>query len=324
MPHAIRFNATGGPEVLSFDEVAVGAPGPGEARVRHTAIGVNYIETYHRSGLYPLTLPSGLGTEAAGVVEAVGAGVDWVAPGDRVAYCTGPLGAYSTERVMPADKLVKLPAAVDDRSAAALMLKGLTVQYLFRQTFPLKGGETILFHAAAGGVGLIACQWARALGVTMIGTVGSDAKAALAREHGCAHTIVYTRENFVERVKEITGGKGVPVVYDGVGKDVFPASLDCLMPRGMYVNFGNASGAVPPFNLLLLSQKGSLYATRPTLAHHAKDRASLAAMAGEMFAMVESGKLRADIGQTFALPDAAEAHRALQGRQTTGATLLLP
>ncbi len=324
MPHAIRFSATGGPEVLSFDAVAVGAPGPGEARVRHTAIGVNYIETYHRSGLYPLTLPSGLGTEAAGVVEAVGAGVDWVAPGDRVAYCTGPLGAYSTERVMPADKLVKLPAAVDDRSAAALMLKGLTVQYLFGQTFPLKGGETILFHAAAGGVGLIACQWARALGVTMIGTVGSDAKAALARDHGCAHTIVYTRENFVDRVREITGGKGVPVVYDGVGKDVFPDSLDCLMPRGMYVNFGNASGAVPPFNLLLLSQKGSLYATRPTLAHHAKDRASLSAMAGEMFAMMAAGKLRADIGQTFALKDAAEAHRALQARQTAGATLLLP
>ena len=324
MPHAIRFSATGGPEVLSFDAVAVGAPGPGEARVRHTAIGVNYIETYHRSGLYPLTLPSGLGTEAAGVVEAVGAGVDWVAPGDRVAYCTGPLGAYSTERVMPADKLVKLPAAVDDRSAAALMLKGLTVQYLFGQTFPLKGGETILFHAAAGGVGLIACQWARALGVTMIGTVGSDAKAALARDHGCTHTIVYTRENFVDRVREITGGKGVPVVYDGVGKDVFPDSLDCLMPRGMYVNFGNASGAVPPFNLLLLSQKGSLYATRPTLAHHAKDRASLSAMAGEMFAMMAAGKLRADIGQTFALKDAAEAHRALQARQTAGATLLLP
>ncbi|MGE5089455.1 MAG: quinone oxidoreductase family protein [Candidatus Levyibacteriota bacterium] len=324
MSHAIRFQATGGPEVLSFEEVAVGAPGPGEARVRHTAIGVNYIETYHRSGLYPLALPSGLGTEAAGVVESVGAGVDWVAPGDRVAYCTGPLGSYSTERVMPADKLVKLPAGVDERSAAALMLKGLTVQYLFRQTFPLKGGETILFHAAAGGVGLIACQWARALGVTMIGTVGSDEKAALARDHGCAHTIVYTRENFVDRVREITGGKGVPVVYDGVGKDVFPASLDCLCQRGMYVNFGNASGPVPPVNLLLLSQKGSLYATRPTLAHHAKDRASLTAMAGEMFAMVEAGKIRADIGQTFALKDAADAHRALQGRQTTGATLLLP
>ncbi|HSQ80312.1 MAG TPA: quinone oxidoreductase [Casimicrobiaceae bacterium] len=324
MSHAIRIHATGGPEVLSFDEIAVGAPGAGEARVRHTAVGVNYLDTYHRSGLYPVTLPSGLGTEAAGVVEAVGAGVDWIAPGDRVAYCTGPLGAYSTERVMPADKLVKLPAAVDDRSAAALMLKGLTVQYLFRQTFPLKGGETILFHAAAGGVGLIACQWARALGVTMIGTVGSDAKAALAREHGCTHTIVYTRENFVDRVKEITGGKGVPVVYDGVGKDTFPASLDCLSRRGMFASFGNASGPIAPFNILLLSQKGSLYATRPTLAHHAVDRASLSAMAGELFAMVEAGKVGAGIGQTFALKDAADAHRALQGRQTTGATLLLP
>ncbi|MHB8493820.1 MAG: quinone oxidoreductase family protein [Casimicrobiaceae bacterium] len=324
MPQAIRFHATGGPEVLSWDEVAVGAPGPGEARVRHTAVGVNYIDAYHRSGLYPLALPSGLGTEAAGTVLAVGEGVNWVAPGDRVAYCTSPLGAYSTERVMPADKLVRLPPAVDDRSAAALMLKGLTVQYLFRQTFPLQAGQTILFHAAAGGVGLIACQWARALGVTMIGTVGSEAKAALAREHGCAHTIVYTRENFVERVKEITGGKGVPVVYDAVGKDTFPQSLDCLMPRGMFVSFGNSSGPIAAFNIGMLAQKGSLYATRPTLFTYAANRASLSSMADEMFAMVESGKLRAEVGQVFALKDAADAHRALQARQTTGATLLLP
>src|SRR5487761_2324110 len=306
MPQAIRFHATGGPEVLSWDEVAVGAPGPGEARVRHTAVGVNYIDTYHRSGLYPMVLPSGLGTEAAGTVLAVGEGVNWVAPGDRVAYCTAPLGAYSTERVVPADKLVRLPAAVDDRSAAALMLKGLT----------------ILYHAAAGGVGLIACQWARALGVTMIGTVGSEAKAALAREHGCAHTIVYTRENFVERVKEITGGKGVPVVYDAVGKDTFPQSLDCLMPRGMFVSFGNSSGPIAAFNIGMLAQKGSLYATRPTLFTYAANRASLSSMADEMFAMVESGKLRAEVGQVFALKDAADAHRALQARQTTGATLL--
>ncbi len=324
MPHAIRFHTTGGPEVLAFEEVAVGAPGPGEARVRNTAIGVNYIDTYHRSGLYPLTLPSGLGTEAAGVVEAVGPNVDWIRPGDRVASCTGPLGAYSTERIVPADKLVKLPDGIADRSAAAMMLKGLTVQYLLRQTFPLKGGETILFHAAAGGVGLIACQWARALGVTMIGTVGSDAKAALAREHGCAHTIVYTRENFVERVKEITGGKGVPVVYDSIGKDTFPGSLDCLAPRGMFVSFGSSSGAVPPFNLLMLSQRGSLYATRPTLFTFASNRDSLNSMASELFGLVKAGKIKVDARQTFALKDAAEAHRALEGRKTTGATLLLP
>jgi len=322
--HAIRIHANGGPEVMQFDEVPLGEPGPGEARVRHTAIGVNYIDTYHRSGLYPLTLPSGLGNEAAGVVEAIGPGVEGIDIGDRVGSCTGPLGAYSTARNVPVERLVKLPAGVDDRTAAATMLKGLTVQYLFRQTVPLKGGETILFHAAAGGVGLIACQWARALGVTMIGTVGSDEKAALAREHGCTHIIVYTRENFVDRVKAITGGKGVPVVYDGIGKDTFPASLDCLSPRGMFVSYGNASGPVAAFNLGMLAQKGSLYATRPTLVTYASDRASLNAMASDLFAMIESGKIKADINQTFALKDAANAHRALQARQTTGSTLLLP
>ena len=324
MAHAIRFHATGGPEVLRYEAVDVGVPGPGEARVRNTAIGVNFLDTYHRGGLYPVPLPSGLGNEAAGVVEAVGPGVDWVKPGDRVATGTGPLGAYSTERIVPADRLVSLPDAIEDRTAASMMLKGLTVQYLFRQTFPLKGGETILFHAAAGGVGLIACQWARALGVTVIGTVGSDAKAALARELGCTHTIVYTRENFVERVKEITGGKGVPVVYDGVGKDTFPASLDCLAPRGMFVSFGNASGPVPPFNIMLLTQKGSLYATRPTLVTYASTRQSLTAMASELFALVESGKINPDARQTFPLKDAAEAHRTLESRKTSGATLLLP
>ena len=324
MAHAVRIHANGGPEVMQFDEVSLGEPGPGEARVRHTAIGVNYIDTYHRSGLYPLTLPSGLGNEAAGVVEAIGPGVEGIDIGDRVGSCTGPLGAYSTARNVPVERLVKLPAGVDDRSSAATMLKGLTVQYLFRQTVPLKGGETILFHAAAGGVGLIACQWARALGVTMIGTVGSDEKAALAREHGCTHTIVYTRENFVDRVKAITGGKGVPVVYDGIGKDTFPASLDCLSPRGMFVSYGNASGPIAAFNLGMLAQKGSLYATRPTLVTYAADRASLNAMASELFAMIVSGKIKADINQTFALKDAADAHRALQGRQTTGSTLLLP
>ena len=324
MPHAIRIHATGGPEVLAWEEVAVGDPGPGEARVRHAAIGVNYLDTYHRSGLYKLPLPSGLGNEAAGVVEAVGPGVDWVRPGDRVAYGTGPLGAYSETRVMPADRLLKIPEGVSDRVAATLMLKGLTVQYLFRQTYPLKAGDTILFHAAAGGVGLIACQWARALGVTMIGTVGSDAKAALARENGCTHTIVYTRENFVDRVKELTGGKGVPVVYDSVGKDTFPASLDCLSPRGMFVSFGNSSGAIPSFDLLLLAQKGSLYATRPTLMTHTAKREAMTAMADELFALVAAGKIVSEPRQTFALKDAAGAHIALAGRGTVGATILLP
>ena len=324
MPHAIRIHENGGPEVMQWEEVAIGNPGPGEARVRHGAVGVNYIDTYHRNGLYKLALPSGLGAEAAGRVEAVGAGVDAVAPGDRVAYCGGPLGAYSEARVMPADRLVKLPEGVADRVAATLMLKGLTVQYLFRQTYKLTAGDTILFHAAAGGVGLIACQWARALGVTMIGTVGSDEKAALARANGCTHTIVYTRENFVERVKALTDGKGVPVVYDGIGKDTFPASLDCLSPRGMWVSYGNSSGAIPAFDILLLSQKGSLYATRPTLATYAAKREDLVAMAAEMFELVRVGKIVSEPRQQFALKDVANAHRALESRATTGATILVP
>ena len=324
MPNAIRFHKNGGPEVLQWENVEVGEPGAGEARVRHTAIGVNYIDTYHRSGLYKLALPSGLGTEGAGIVEAVGPGVTDVRPGDRVAYSGGPLGAYSEVRVMPADRLVKLPDGVSDKVAATLMLKGLTVQYLFRQTFPLKGGETILFHAAAGGIGLIACQWARALGVTMIGTVGSDEKAALAKTNGCTHTIVYTRENFVERVKQLTGGKGVPVVYDGVGKDTFPASLDCLSPRGMFVSFGNASGPIAPFDILLLSQKGSLYTTRPTLATYTASRPAMLKMSEEMFSLVLGGKLANEARQTYALKDAAQAHRDLESRKTSGATILLP
>jgi NADPH2:quinone reductase len=324
MAQAIRFHQTGGPEVLRLESIDVPPPGPGEVRVRNTAIGVNFIETYQRSGLYQLPLPSGIGSEAAGVVEAVGPGVQGLAKGDRVASCLGPVGAYSTERNVPADRLVKLPEGIDDRTAAALMLKGLTVEYLFNETYPLKRGDTILFHAAAGGVGLIACQWARALGVTMIGTVGSDEKARLAREHGCAHTIVYTREDFVRRVKEITGGKGVPVVYDAVGKDTFPASLDCLSPRGMFVSFGNASGPVPPLNLMLLSQKGSLYVTRPTLVTYASTHASLTAMADKMFALLKEGKIKADVRQTFPLAEAAEAHRSLHARKTTGATLLIP
>ena len=324
MPHAIRINAPGGPEVMHWEEVAVGEPGPGEARIRHTAIGVNYIDTYHRTGLYKVPMPTGLGAEGAGIVEAVGSNVDWVAAGDRVAYCGGPLGSYSETRVMPADRLVRLPAGISERSAATLMLKGLTVQYLFRQTYRLKAGETILFHAAAGGVGLIACQWARALGVTMIGTVGSDEKAALAKAHGCTHTIVYTRENFVERVKELTGGKGVPVVYDGIGKDTFPASLDCLSPRGLWASFGSASGPIPAFDIVLLSQKGSLFATRPTLFNYAAKREDMTAMAAELFELVLAGKIVSEPRQTFALRDAADAHRALQSRGTTGATILVP
>jgi NADPH2:quinone reductase len=324
MPNAIRIHQTGGPEVLQWESVTVGEPGPGEARVRHTAVGLNYIDTYHRSGLYKLPLPSGIGLEASGVVEAVGPGVTDIAKGDRVAYCGGPPGSYAEVRVMPADKLVKLPDGVSDRSAATLMLKGLTVEYLFRQTFPLKGGETILFHAAAGGVGLIACQWARALGVTMIGTVGSDEKAALAKANGCAHTIVSTRENFVERVKELTGGQGVPVVYDSVGKDTFPASLDCLKRRGMFVSFGNTSGPIAAFDIGLLLQKGALFATRPSIAMYAATRSDLLRMADEMFALVKAGKIVSDARQTYALKDATQAHRDLEARKTTGATLLLP
>ncbi|MDQ6621290.1 MAG: quinone oxidoreductase [Pseudomonadota bacterium] len=324
MPHAVRIHEVGGPEVLRYEEVSVGEPGPGEARVRHTAVGVNYIDTYHRSGLYKLPLPSPIGQEGAGIVLAVGQNVDWVKPGDRVAYSGGPIGAYSTERILPADRLVKIPDGVSDNVAATLMLKGLTVQYLLRQTYRVKAGETILFHAAAGGVGLIACQWARALGVTMIGTVGSDDKAALAREHGCTHTIVYTRENFVERVKEITGGKGVPVVYDSIGRDTFPASLDCLQPRGLFVSFGSASGPIAAFDIGLLAPKGSLYVTRPTLFTYAAKRADLAAMADEMFGLVREGKVRSEPRQMFPLADAAQAHRALESRGTTGATILIP
>jgi NADPH2:quinone reductase len=309
---------------MQLESVSVGNPGASQARVRHAAIGVNFIDVYQRSGLYKLSLPSGLGLEAAGVVEAVGEGVVDIKAGDRVAYCGGPPGAYSDVRLMPADRLVKLPAGITEAAAATVMLKGLTALFLLRQTFPLKGGETILFHAAAGGVGLIACQLARALGVTMIGTVGSDEKAALAKANGCTHAIVYTRENFVERVKEITGGKGVPVVYDSIGKDTFAASLDCLRPRGMLVCFGSASGPIPPLDVALLAQKGSLYLTRPTLFTYAATRDDLLTMAGEMFAFMESGKVVTGPRQSFPLKDAAQAHRALESRSTTGATVLVP
>lgn len=324
MAHAIRIHQQGGPELMQWEDVPVGDPGPGQARVRHTAVGVNYIDTYHRSGLYKLPLPTGLGSEGAGVVEAVGPGVTDIKAGDRVAYCGGPPGSYSEVRVMPADRLVKLPEGVSERTAATLMLKGLTTQYLFRQTYVLKPGETIVFHAAAGGVGLIACQWARALGVTMIGTVGSDEKAEIAKAHGCTHTIVYAREDYVARVKELTGGRGVPVVYDGVGKAMFPSSLDCLQPRGLYVNFGNASGPAGPLDLLMLSAKGSLYVTRPTLVTYTASRPAMLAMAEEMFGLVKSGKIVSDARQTHPLKDAAQAHRDLEGRKTTGSTLLIP
>jgi NADPH2:quinone reductase len=324
MAHAIRMHATGGPEVLVYEEVQVGDPGPNEARIRQTAIGLNYIDTYHRSGLYPLPLPTSIGSEAAGVVEAVGSGVTWLRRGDRVAYSGGPPGAYATERVIPADRLVKIPDGIDDTTAATLMLKGMTVQYLFRQTYVLKGGETILFHAAAGGVGLIACQWARALGVTMIGTVGNDDKATLAKANGCAHTIVYTREDFVARTKELTGGKGVPVVYDSIGKDTFMQSLDCLQPRGLLVVFGNASGPVSAFNLGVLAQKGSLYVTRPTLFTYANSRDTINAMAKDVFDLVLAGKIKSEARQEYPLREAAAAHRALESRVTTGATVLLP
>jgi NADPH2:quinone reductase len=324
MPKAIRIFRTGGPEVMEYVDVEVGEPGPGEARVRHAAIGLNYIDVYFRNGTYAQPLPAGLGMEGAGVVEAVGEGVSHVKVGDRVAYATRPPGAYAEVRTMPAAGLVKLPDAIDFDTAAAMMLQGLTVQYLFRRTFPLRGGETILFHAAAGGVGLIACQWARALGVTMIGTVGSDEKAALAKAHGCTHTINYNKENFVERVKEITGGKGVPVVYDSIGKDTFFGSLDCLSPLGMMVSFGSASGPVPPFGLNELASRGSLFITRPTLFTYSAVREDLDNMAADLFNMVQSKKISIEINQRYALKDVAQAHRDLESRKTTGSSILLP
>ena len=324
MAKAIRYARTGGPEVLEYVDVEVGEPGPGEARVRNHAIGLNFIDVYFRNGLYPAPLPGGLGHEAAGVVEAVGEGVLHVKPGDRVAYAARPNGAYSELRTMPADILVKLPDAIDFETGAAMMLQGLTVQYLFRRTYPLKAGDTILFHAAAGGVGLIACQWARAMGVNLIGTVGSNEKAALAQSHGAAHVINYNTEDVVQRVLEITNGAKVPVVYDSVGKDTFLRSLDCLQPLGLMVSFGNSSGAVPPFALSELVSRGSLYITRPTLQTYAAKRADLEAMAADLFQMVTSGQVKIAIHQRFPLADAAQAHIALEARRTTGKTILLP
>lgn len=321
---AIRFEKTGGPEVLQFQEVQVGHPGAGQIRIRNHAIGLNYLDTYQRSGLYKIELPSGLGSEAAGVVEAVGPGVADLKVGDRVGYAAAPLGAYAELRLMPADRVVKLPDGIGFEQAAAMMLKGMTAEYLLRRTYKVQAGQTILVQAAAGGVGLILCQWAKALGVAVIGTAGSDEKAALARAHGCEHTVVYTRENFTARVREITGGKGVPVVYDSVGKDTWDGSLDCLRPFGLMASFGNASGAVPPFAPGLLAAKGSLYLTRQTLFTHIATREATQAMADELFEVVLSGQVKIRVEQRFPLAQAADAHRALEARSTTGSTVLLP
>lgn len=321
---AIRITETGGPEVMKLVDVDLPPPGRGEIRIRHTAIGLNYIDTYHRTGLYPLSLPTGLGLEAAGVVEAVGEGVTHLKVGDRVAYGNGPIGAYAGARNAPANRVSRLPAEIDDETAAAMMLKGMTVRYLLRETYRVEPGETILIHAAAGGVGLIACQWAKAIGATVIGTVGSDDKAEIARAHGCDHAINYAKEDVVKRVRELTGGKGVPVVYDGVGQATFMISLDCLRPRGLLVSFGNASGPVKDFDLRILSAKGSLYITRPTLATYVADDAALQANADELFEMVKSGKVRIEVNQRYPLSDVVQAHRDLEGRKTTGSTILLP
>jgi len=324
MPHAIRFHETGGPDVLVWEEVEVGDPGPGEARVRQTAVGVNFVDIYVRRGLYPVpSLPSGIGTEAAGMVEAVGPDVGDIGPGDRVAYAGGPLGAYSEARVMPADRLVKLPDGISDLQAAAMMLKGLTAQYLIRQIHRVGTGDTILFHAAAGGVGLIACQWAKSVGATVIGTVGSEEKATVARAHGCDHPIVYTREDFVERVKEITRGEKLPVVYDSVGKETFMKSLDCLRPKGLMVSFGQASGPIGPVDLGVFAQKGSLFFTRPTLNTYAAQHADLLAMAQDLFAVVLSGAVEIVINRTYPLKEAAQAHRDIEERRTVGSTVLV-
>ena len=306
--------------MLVWEEVPVGKPGPGEARVRHTAVGLNYVDIYIRRGLYPVPLPSGLGTEAAGVVEEVGPDITDVKPGDRVAYAGGPLGAYSEERVMPADRLV-VPQGISDQQAAAMMLKGLTVQYLIRQIHNVGKGSTILFHAAAGGVGLIACQWAKSLGATVIGTVGNEEKAKIAKAHGCDHPIVYSREDFVARVKEITRDQKLPVVYDSVGKDTFMKSLDCLRPRGLMVSFGQSSGPVGPVDLGIFAQKGSLFFTRPTLNTYAAARGDLLAMAKDLFDVVLSGAVKIEINQTYPLKEAAQAHRDLESRKTVGSTV---
>lgn len=324
MPKAIRMRETGGPGVLLWEDITVDAPGPGEVHLRHSAVGLNYIDIYHRTGLYPLPLPAVPGLEAAGEVVSVGDGVSDLQPGDRVAYAGVPAGAYATERLIPAHRLVKLPPQINDRQAAAMMLQGMTVQYLLRRTYRVQPGDVILFHAAAGGVGLIACQWAKALGVTVIGTVGSAEKAALAHAHGCDHTILYHEEDFVSRVRELTDGEGVQVVYDSVGKDTFMKSLDCLKPLGMLVNFGQSSGKVAPFDPGILGAKGSLFLTRPSLMAYTARRADLLSSADDLFDIVTSGAVTIEINQTYALSEAAQAQSDLESRKTTGSTVLIP
>ncbi len=321
---AVQFDKPGGPSVMKWRDVELGRPRKGEALVRHTAIGLNYIDTYHRSGLYPLPLPSGVGLEACGVVEAVGAGVDWVKPGDRVAYAGGPPGAYAEARVMPAHVLVKVPAGISDEQAASMMLKGMTTEYLIRRTYRVKKGETVLFHAAAGGVGLIAGQWLKALGVTAIGTAGSKAKCALAKRNGYAHVIDYSKKDFVKEVARLTKKQGVPVVYDSVGKSTWEGSLACLAPRGLMVSFGNASGAVDPVPPGSLAAAGSIYLTRPTLMTYTAQRKDLEASARALFQVVRKGDVAIHVNQTYALKDAKQAHKDLESRKTTGSTVLLP
>lgn len=323
MPHVIRIHQNGGPEQMQWEEVTVADPGPGEVRVRNTAVGLNFIDTYHRSGLYPMPLPMVLGSEGAGVVEAVGPKVKEFKVGDRVAYAQ-PIGAYAEVLIRPVARLVKIPAGIKDETAAAMMLKGMTAWYLCRRTYRVKKGDTIVVHAAAGGVGQILCQWAKHLGATVIGTVGSDEKVALAKKAGCKHVVVMSREKLSERVKAITKGKGVPVVYDGVGKDTFVESLDCLQPLGLMASFGNASGAVAPVNIGILAQKGSLFLTRPTLVNYTSKREDLLAAARELFAVVKKGAVKITINQRYPLREAAQAHRDLESRKTTGSTVLLP
>ena len=324
MSKAIRIHETGGPEVLRWEEVTIGPPGPGEVHLRQSAVGLNFIDVYHRSGLYPLPeLPATPGMEGSGIVVATGEGVEGFAPGDRVAYAGLPPGAYAEERLIPAHRLVFLPDAISDQQAAGMMLQGMTVQYLLRSTFHVKPGDTILFHAAAGGVGLIACQWAKALGATVIGTVGSAEKAELARKHGCDFPLLYQEEDWVSKVKEITDGEGVPVVYDSVGGETFMKSLDCLRPLGLLASFGQASGPVAPFDPALLAAKGSLFLTRPTLMTYTADRTDLLASATDLFAVVQSGDVSIEVNQTYPLSEAAQAHRDLEARKTTGSTVLL-
>jgi len=321
MSHAIQIHEAGGPDVMKWEAVDVGDPGPGQVRIKHAAVGLNYIDVYFRTGTYPQdTMPFTPGMEGAGEVVAVGEGVTYVKPGDRVGYAMA-LGAYAEERIAPVERLVKLPNGIDDKTGAAMMLKGMTASYLLRRTYKVKAGDTILFHAAAGGVGLIVCQWAKHLGATMIGTVGSDEKAELAKAHGCTHTINYNTENFVERVKDLTDGKGCDVVYDSVGKDTFPASLDCVKDFGLWATFGQSSGPLPELNMGLLAQKGSLCATRPTLATHIASRERLDELSGALFDVVTSGAVNIEINQTYPLSDAVQAHKDLEGRKTTGSTI---